>query len=87
MKHLNDETTYKPLRENITHKLKDLINKLQSLRKDGFLWEPWYQFCKPPIKHRASKIYFLKKIHKNPMGIRPIVSSCDGITEKNIPIR
>ena len=83
MKHLNDETTYKPLRENITHKLKDLINnKLQSLRKNGFLREPWYQFCKPPIKHRTSKIYFLKKIHKNPMGIRPIVSSCDSITEK-----
>ena len=35
MKHLNDETTYKPLRENITHKLRDLINnKLQSLRKN-----------------------------------------------------
>ena len=44
MKHLNDETTYKLLRENITHKLKDLINnKLQSLRKNGFLREPWYQ--------------------------------------------
>ena len=83
MKHLNDETTYQPLRENITHKLKDLINnKLQFLRKNGFLREPWYQFCKPPTKHRTSKIYFLKKIHKNPMGIRPIVSSCDSITEK-----
>ena len=34
MKHLNDQTTYKPLRENITHKLKDLINnKLQLLLK------------------------------------------------------
>ena len=79
-KHLNDQTTYKLLRENITHKLKDLINnKLQSLLKNSFLREPWYQFCKPPIKHRTLKIYFLKKI---PMGIRPIVSSCDSITEK-----
>ena len=83
MDHLNDQTTYKPLKENTTHKLKELINhKLESLLKNGFLLKPWYQFCKPPIKHRTSKLYFLKKIHKNPMGIRPIVSSCDSITEK-----
>ena len=83
MKHLNDQTTYKPQKENITHKLKDLINnKLELLLKNGFLRKPWHQFCKPPVKHRTSKLYFLKKIHKNPMGIRPIVSSCDSITER-----
>ena len=81
MKHLNDQTTYKPLKENITHKLKGIINqKLEALLKNGFILKPWYQFCKPP---ETSKLYFLKKIHKNPMGIRPIVSSCDSIT-KNI---
>ena len=38
MKHFNDQTTYKPLGENITHKLKDLINnKVESLLKNGFL--------------------------------------------------
>ena len=42
----------------------------------------WHEFCKPPLNYRTSKLYFLKKIHKNPMGIRPIVSSCDSITEK-----
>ena len=83
MKHLNDQTTYKPLKESITRKLKELINlKLESLLKNGFLLKSWYQFCKPPTKHRTSKLYFLKKIHKNPMGIQPIVSSCDSITEK-----
>ena len=72
----------KPLHENITHKFKDIINtKLESLFKNGFLLKPWYQFCKPPSKHRTSQLYFLN-IHKNPMGIRPIVSSCDSITEK-----
>ena len=31
LKHLNDQTTYKPLKENTTHKLKELINhKLES---------------------------------------------------------
>ena len=80
MKHLNDQTTYKPLKENITHKL--INNKLELLLKNGFFRKPWHQFCKPPVKHTTSKLYFLKKIHKNPMGIRPIVSRCDSTTEK-----
>ena len=32
-------------------------------------------------KNREPRIYFLKKIHKNPMGIRPIVSSIGSTTE------
>ena len=84
MKHLNGQTTYKPLKENITHKLN---NKLESLLKNGSLLKPWYKFYKPHIKHRTSNLYFLNKIHKNAMGIRPIVSSCDNITGKKIPIR
>ena len=32
-------------------------------------------FCSPPKKPRPARLYLLKKIHKNPMGIRPIVSS------------
>ena len=83
LKHLADKNTYKLLSENTTHKLKSVINeKLEALHKNGFLLAHWYQFCKPLTKHRTSKLYFLKKIHKNPMGIRPIVSSCEGITEK-----
>jgi hypothetical protein len=35
----------------------------------------------PPEKYRTSQLYFLKKIHKNPMGIRPIVSSVNSVTE------
>ena len=61
MNHLNDQTTYKPLRENTTHKLKEQINlKLQSLLQNGFLSKSWYEFCKPPTRHRSSKLYFLK---------------------------
>ena len=83
MKHLADPNTYIKLQENITHKLKEVITaKLEILYKNGFLLINWYQFCKPPQNHRTSKLYFLKKIHKNPTGIRPIVSSCDSITEK-----
>ena len=38
-------------------------------------------FCEAPKEHRTSRLYFLKKIHKNPMSIRPIVSSINSITE------
>ena len=38
-------------------------------------------FCSPPAEHRTARLYFLKKIHKNPMSIRPIVSSINSITE------
>ena len=30
---------------------------------------------------RSARLYMLKKLHKNPMGIRPIVSSCESPTE------
>ena len=30
---------------------------------------------------RSARLYMLKKLHKNPMGIRPIVSSCENPTE------
>ena len=44
---------------------------------------PWQMvtYCKPPNNHRTAQLYFLKQIHKNPMGIRPIVSSVNSITE------
>ena len=38
-------------------------------------------FCSPPKKVRPARLYLLKKIHKNPMGIHPIVFSCDSATE------
>ena len=40
-----------------------------------------YSFCLPPKNARLARIYFLKKIHKNPPGIRPIVSCCQSPTE------
>ena len=40
-----------------------------------------YTFCHPPKDARLAQIYFLKKIHKNPPGIQPIVSYCQSPTE------
>ena len=39
-----------------------------------------YLFLRQPI--RSQRLYFLKKIHKTPHSIRPIVSGCSGPTEK-----
>ena len=58
MKHLNDQTTYKPLKENITHKLKDLINnKLESLLRNGFLLSHGINFA----NHLNLKTILLKE--------------------------
>ncbi len=38
-------------------------------------------FCTPSIQFRTSQLYFLQKILKNPMGIRPNVSSLNSVTE------
>ena len=82
MLHLNDPTVYKPLDEDISPTLKEsIMNKLKLLRNNGLLKQTWFEYCKPPKQTRTSRLYFLKKIHKNPMGIRPIVSSCNSITE------
>ena len=37
--------------------------------------------CTPPNKSCPARLYFVNKIHKSPMGIRPIVSSCESPTE------
>jgi hypothetical protein len=83
MVHLNDPAVYKPLQNDISRTLKETItDKLLSLKNKGFLKQTWFEFCKPPRQTRTSRLYFLKIIHKNPMGIRPIVSSCNSITER-----
>ncbi len=58
-----------------------ILTKLHGLYIAGMLDKEMTEFCTPPKQHRTSVLYFLKKIHKNPMGIRPIVSSINSITE------
>jgi len=72
---------YKPLDDDITPTIKAEIDcKLESLCLAGMIDKEMKEFCMPPRNHRTSRLYFLK-IQKNPMGIRPIVSSCNSITE------
>ena len=75
-KHLSDENTYKPLQRDTTSVTKLQINRiLTKLQAEGFLNRIYTEHCRPPKEYRTSRLYFLKKIHKNPMGIRPIVSA------------
>ena len=81
-RHLNDTSVYEPLSENPTETLKGGIEKkLDALYKHKVIDKATHEFTKPPKEHRTSALYFLKKIHKNPMKERPIVSSCSSITE------
>ena len=74
--HLDNPTVYRPLPKDITPATKLLIqSKLDRMKKAGMLDQDMWKFCQPPSKPRTSILYFLKKIHKQPMGIRPIVSS------------
>ena len=79
--HLSDENTYLPLdRDHTSNVTKFVKNTLQSLKKAGLLSPKMADFCMPPPNVRTAVIYFLKKIHKNPMGIRPIVSTVNSAT-------
>ena len=82
LEHLNDPHTYRVLDGNPTSNICTGINHfLLDFLKKGVLDEDMVAFCSPPKKARPARLYFLKKIHKTPMGIRPIVSSCDCPTE------
>ena len=50
--------------------------------QEGHIYKPTAEYLLPPQMVRTQEMYFLKKIHKNPPSARPIVSGCDGPTEK-----
>ena len=82
LEHLNDPYTYRVLDGNPTSNICTGINHLLlDFYKKGLLNKNMVAFCSPPKKVRPARLYFLKKIHKTPMGIRPIVSSCESVTE------
>ena len=82
LEHLNDPDTYRVLDGDPTNSICSGIDYLlRNLYNKGLLNKNMIAFCSPPKKARPARLYFLKKIHKNPMGVRPIVSSCESPTE------
>ena len=82
LEHLNDPVTYMVLDGDPTLAICSNINRLlKNFHNKGLLNKDMVAFCSPPKKVRPARFYLLNKIHKNPMGIHPIVSSCDSATE------
>ena len=50
--------------------------------QEGHIDKPTAEYLLPPPMVRTQEMYFLKKIHKNPPTAIPIVSGCDGPTER-----
>ena len=59
----------------------DIDFLIKDFYKKGLLNKNMVDFCSPPKKARPARLYYLKKIHKNPNGIRPMVFSCESPTE------
>ena len=81
LEHLADPNTYIQLERDYTPDVNQIIkNTLHNLKTKELLSPKMADFCMPPPQVRTACIYFLKKIHKCPMGIRPIVSTINSPT-------
>ncbi len=81
-KHLQDEKSHTQLKEDPTGPTANHITEyLNETAEAGHISRQMVEAIKPSQKPRTQVMYFLKKMHKTPPGIRPIVSGCDGPTE------
>lgn len=79
--HLNNPSVYLPLENDITDSILKNINKyLLDAHNKGYIDKETYQHLLPPNNVRTPVIYFLKKLHKNPISVRPIVSNISSPT-------
>ena len=80
-KHLNDSSTYRPLDHDPTHSISCRFTRwINALLKAGTTDDLTHQFLTLP-QIKTQYIYFLPKLHKNPVGIRSIVACRGGLTE------
>lgn len=84
--HLADTSIYEQIDTDPTLQLSVAINKyVEQMYNKGIIDDITKDYlimkftCYTP---RTQQLYFLKKIHKNPIAVRPIVSGCSGPTEK-----
>ena len=83
MTHLNDPHTYNKLPSDPTERIsKDITRYLKNCHHLGLIDQTTLDLCLPPEKPRTQKFYMLRKMHKDPKKLRPIVSGCNGPTER-----
>lgn len=89
LEHLSDAAIYEKVASDPTQSLTEAINAYVHTMYDNGIIDPTtkeYLTLKTDPPPRTQQMYFLKKIHKNPIAVRPIVSCSGGPTEKNIAI-
>ncbi len=84
LEHLSDRSIYKEISHDPTLPLTKAINSyILHMKNKGIVSNTTYNYLKfKDNQSRTQQLYFLKKIHKNPISVRPIVSGCGGPTEK-----
>lgn len=81
--HLNDRETYKLLQHDPTEEIVTQFTEyLKTCKERGVITTLEYHKLIPTDKVDTQRIYFLPKIHKNPLKLRPIVSCTNGPTQK-----
>ena len=78
--HLANDKIYEPLDTDYTKTLTKRINETVNNSSLDTTTKNYLKLDEDKV--RTQRMYFLKKIHKTPMGIRPIVSGCSGPTER-----
>ena len=81
--HLADREIYQPIPEDPTAKLTEAINEYANLieRKGHIVRHMRDYLTNNAAKVRTQQLYLLKKVHKGPNIVRPIVSGSGGPTE------
>ena len=80
-KHLNDKGTYRQLSKDPTQEMAMQFNQyLESCLQNRIITKGVFDKLVVPHNIETQTIYFLPKIHKNPVKLRPIVSCTNGPT-------
>ena len=85
LEHLSDASIYEQINSDPTATLTEAINQyINNMYNKGIVDNitKSYLLAQENKETRTQQLYFLKKIHKNPIAVRPIVSGCGGPTER-----
>ena len=81
--HLNDNKTYQLLNKDPTKEVAQQYTLyLQTCKEEGLISADLHDKLTPPEDVHTQRMYFLPKVHKTPLKLRPIVSATNGPTEK-----